>query len=77
MSAYAIFNYNILDRSKIDELTERITPILKVISHNVLEDASLIVSRVNKKIDDKGNVVDVGLRVELEELFLKLIKLDN
>ena len=27
MSAYAIFNYNILDRNKIDELTERITPI--------------------------------------------------
>lgn len=27
MSAYAIFNYNILDRSQIDELTERVKPI--------------------------------------------------
>ena len=29
MSAYVIFNYKILDRSKIDELTERVQPIDK------------------------------------------------
>lgn len=29
MSAYIIFNYKILDRSKIDELTERVIPIDK------------------------------------------------
>ena len=29
MSSYVIFNYKILDRSKIDELTERVTPIDK------------------------------------------------
>ena len=27
MSAYVVFNYKILDRSKIDELTERVKPI--------------------------------------------------
>lgn len=29
MSAYIIFNYKILDKSKIDELTERVIPIDK------------------------------------------------
>ena len=29
MSAYIIFNYKILDRNKIDELTERVIPIDK------------------------------------------------
>ncbi|MCF6252478.1 MAG: DUF1330 domain-containing protein [Methylococcaceae bacterium] len=29
MSSYVIFNYKILDRSKIDELTERVIPIDK------------------------------------------------
>lgn len=29
MSAYIIFNYKILDRSKINELTERVEPIDK------------------------------------------------
>ena len=29
MSAYIVFNYRILDRNKIDELTERVIPIEK------------------------------------------------
>ncbi|MCW8932631.1 MAG: DUF1330 domain-containing protein [Gammaproteobacteria bacterium] len=29
MAAYVIFNYKILDRSKIDELTERVKPVDK------------------------------------------------
>lgn len=49
-----------------DKAHAQLVALLKVISQNVLEDASLIVSRVNKKIDDKGNVVDDGLKKELK-----------
>ena len=54
-----------------DKAHAQLVALLKVISHNVLEDASLIVSRVNKKIDDDGNVVDDGLKQEL----LRVVKL--
>ena len=57
-----------------DKAHAQLVALLKVISQNVLEDVSLIVSRVNKKIDDEGNIVDEGLRVALEELCLRIHK---
>jgi len=60
-----------------DKAHAQLVALLKVISHNVLEDASLIVSMVNKKIDDKGNVVDDRLKLELKELYLKVMKYDK
>ena len=57
-----------------DKAHAQLVALLKVISQNVLEDASLIVSVVNKKIDDEGNIVDEGLRVALEELCLILME---
>ena len=60
-----------------DKAHAQLVALLKVISQNVLEDASLIVSRVNKKIDDEGNVVDDVLKVELEELYLIMMRYDK
>ena len=54
-----------------DKAHAQLVALLKVISQNVLEDASLMVSRINKKIDDEGNVVDDGLKQEL----LRVVKL--
>ena len=51
-----------------DKVHAQLVALLKVISQNVLEDASLIVARVNKKIDDAGNVVDDSLKEELERV---------
>ena len=51
-----------------DKAHAQLVALLKVISQNVLEDVSLIVARVNKKIDDEGNVVDDGLKKELERV---------
>ena len=51
-----------------DKAHAQLVALLKVISQNVLEDASLMVARVNKKIDDEGNVVDDGLKEELEKV---------
>ena len=51
-----------------DKAHAQLVALLKVISQNVLEDASLIVARVNKKIDDAGNVVDDSLKEELERV---------
>ena len=51
-----------------DKAHAQLMALLKVISGNVLEDASLIVARVNKKIDDEGNVVEDGLKKELERV---------
>ena len=42
--------------------------LLKVISQNVLEDASLMVSRVNKKIDKDGIIMDDTLIDALKHL---------
>ena len=46
----------------------QLVALLKVISQNILEDVSLIVSRVNKKIDDEGNVVDDEVKEELQRV---------
>jgi len=46
--------------------------LLKVISQNVLEDASLIVSRVNKKIDEDGTIVDENLKDLLRQMLDKI-----
>ena len=59
-----------------DKAHAQLLALLKVISQNVLEDASLIVSRVNKKIDSNGTVIDKDLRKKLEDLLKKLVN-DN
>lgn len=51
-----------------DKAHTQLMALLKVISGNVLEDTSLIVSRVNKKIDNEGDIVDDGLKKELERV---------
>ena len=51
-----------------DKAHTQLMALFKVISGNVLEDASLIVARVNKKIDKEGNVVDDGLKIGLERV---------
>ena len=56
-----------------DKAHAQLVALLKVISQNVLEEVSVVVSRVNKKIDNEGNIVDDGLRVELKELCKKVI----
>jgi len=48
MSAYIIFNYKILDRRKIDELTERVIPIDKKYG------AEVIVGRPVKAVEGKA-----------------------
>ncbi len=55
-----------------DKAHAQLVALLKVISQNVLEDASLIVPRVNKKIDSKGTVIDKDLIKELEDLLEKI-----
>ena len=55
-----------------DKAHAQLVALLKIISQNVLEDASLIVSRVNKKIDEDGNVFDEGLMTEFKDLIDKL-----
>jgi len=48
MSAYIIFNYKILDRSKIDELTERVMPI------DIKYGAEVIVGSPVKAVEGKA-----------------------
>jgi len=55
-----------------DKAHAQLVALLRVISQNVLEDASLIVSRVNKKIDEKGVIVDEGLKTSLDSLIKKV-----
>ncbi len=55
-----------------DKAHAQLVALLKVISQNILEDASLIVTCVNKKIDSNGTVVDKDLRKELETLLEKI-----
>jgi len=59
-----------------DKAHTQLVALLKVISHNVLEDASLIVPSVNKKIDEHGMVVDEALRVELEQVLYEITKIN-
>ena len=51
-----------------DKAHSQLVALLSVISQNVLLDASLIVARVNKKIDEKGKVIDEELMGDLERL---------
>jgi len=51
-----------------DKAHAQLVALLKVISQNVLEDVSLIVSRVNKKIDKGGTIIDDVLINELNHL---------
>ena len=57
-----------------DKAHAQLVTLLKVISQNVLEDASFSVTRVNKKIDSKGNVIDEALLNRLESLITKVNK---
>ena len=53
-----------------DKAHSQLVALLSVISQNVLLDASLIVARVNKKIDEKGVVIDEELRGDLRGLLV-------
>ena len=55
-----------------DKAHAQLVALLKVISQNVLEDASLIVDRVNKKIDERGAILDEILEMELSQLLNKI-----
>ena len=55
-----------------DKAHAQLVALLKVISQNVLEDASLIVARVNQKIDSNATVVDKNLIKELQHLLEKI-----
>ena len=57
-----------------DKAHAQLVELLKVISQNVLEDTSFSVPRVNKKIDDKGNIVDEVLLNRLESLITMVNK---
>jgi NAD(P)H-dependent FMN reductase len=57
-----------------DKAHAQLVSLLRVISQNVLEDASLVVSKVNKKIDEDGVVTDKNLMNELKNLLDKLTK---
>ncbi len=51
-----------------DKAHAQLVALLKVISQNVLEEASLVVSKVNKKIDEDSVVVDKELLMNLKVL---------
>ena len=51
-----------------DKAHAQLVSLLKVISQNVLEDSSLIVAKVNKKIDKDGTIIDDALINELNHL---------
>ena len=51
-----------------DKAHSQLVALLKVISQNVLEEASLVVSKVNKKIDEDSVVVDKELLMNLKVL---------
>ena len=51
-----------------DKAHAQLVSLLKVISQNVLEDSSLIVDKVNKKIDKDGTIIDDALINELNHL---------
>jgi len=55
-----------------DKAHTQLVALLKVISQNVLEDASLIVAMVNKKIDEEGKIIDTNLMLDLKKLLLKV-----
>ena len=55
-----------------DKAHAQLVALLKVISQNVLEDASFIVPRVNQKIDNRGKITDKELEKELISLLKKL-----
>ena len=57
-----------------DKAHAQLVTLLRVISQNVLLDASLIVARVNKKIDEKGKVIDESLMNDLERLLMTVRK---
>lgn len=50
-----------------DKAHAQLVALLKVISQNVIEEDSLKVSRVNKKIDEDGKIVHESLLRELNE----------
>jgi len=50
-----------------DKAHAQLTNLLKVISQNVVEEASLIVCRINKKIDENG-VLNDTLESDLKDL---------
>jgi len=56
-----------------DKAHAQLIALLRVISQNVLENASLIVSRVNQKIDNEGAVMDAVLIEELKDLLDKTL----
>jgi NAD(P)H-dependent FMN reductase len=55
-----------------DKAHAQLVALLKVISQNVLEDASLSVARVNKKIDEKGMIINEELMMQLRIVLSKM-----
>ena len=51
-----------------DKAHAQLVSLLKVIFQNVLEDSSLIVAKVNKKIEKDGTIIDDALINELNHL---------
>ena len=60
-----------------DKAHIQLVALLSVISQNVLLDASLIVERVNKKIDENGKVIDEELMGSLKNLLVILKRSKN
>jgi len=57
-----------------DKAHTQLVALLRVISQNVIEESSLIVSRVNKKINEKGDITDKSLETELKTLLTTVEK---